>query len=163
MKKVIFGCCAIVALAAFTLAPQAKPEKNEIFKLQVKGADLFAVLSGANEVDRLGNPGVGDPDGSGTAEIYINQGQGTLTYVITVNGIATATAAHIHEAPANMNGPIVVGIMERIEPPSSGVSSGVVIISKELAKEIRKNPQDYYVNIHNAEFKAGAIRGQLSN
>ena len=155
MKKVIFGCCAIVALAAFTLAPQAKTEKNEIFKLTIKGADLSAVLKGANEV-----PGPGDALGTGTAEIYINQGQGTLTYVINVEGIAPATAAHIHEGVAGVAGPVVV---RGIIPPTGGSSSGVVTITKELAKEIRKNPGEYYVNIHNVAFPGGALRGQLSN
>lgn len=154
MKKVIFGCCAVVALAAFTLAPQAKPEKNEVTKIIFKEASLSATLTGAAEV-----PGPGDADGSGTAEIYINQGQGTLTYVINVENIGTATGAHIHEAPAGAAGDIVV----RLAPPANGGSAGVVPITKELAKEIRKNPEMYYVNIHNAEFPRGALRGQLSN
>ena len=154
MKKVIFGCCAIVALAAFTLAPQAKPEKNEVTKIIFKEAGLSATLTGAAEV-----PGPGDLNGSGTAEIYINQGQGTLTYVINVGNIDPATAAHIHEAPAGKSGGVVVGLT----PPINGVSSGVVSISKELAKEIRKNPAMYYVNVHNAAFPNGAVRGQLSN
>ena len=154
MKKVIFGCCAIVALAAFTLAPQAKPEKNEVTKIIFREASLSATLTGAAEV-----PGPGDLDGRGTAEIYINQGQGTLTYVINVENISPATGAHLHEAPAGSSGPIIVPLMA----PSGGSSSGVVSISKELAKEIRKNPAMYYVNVHNAAFPSGAVRGQLSN
>jgi hypothetical protein len=31
-----------------------------------------------------------------------------------------------------------------------------------LAKDILKNPADYYVNVHNEEYEAGALRGQLS-
>ena len=154
MKKVIFGCCAIVALAAFTLAPQAKPEKNEVTKIIFNEAGLSATLTGAAEV-----PGPGDADGRGTAEIYINQGQGTLTYVINVENISPATAAHIHEAPAGTSGPVVITLI----PPTGGTSSGVINIGKEMAKDIRKNPQMYYVNVHNAAFPNGAVRGQLSN
>jgi hypothetical protein len=31
-----------------------------------------------------------------------------------------------------------------------------------LAKNILKNPSFHYVNVHNAEFPNGALRGQLS-
>ena len=154
MKKVIFGCCAIVALAAFTLAPQAKPEKNEVTKIIFREASLSATLTGAAEV-----PGPGDPHGSGPAEIYINQGQGTFTYVISVENISPATGAHLHEAPAGSFGPIVYTLV----PPTGGLSSGVINIGKEMAKEIRKNPEMYYLNVHNPAFPAGAVRGQLSN
>ena len=48
------------------------------------------------------------------------------------------------------------------EAPSDGFSSGCVDVGRALAKEILKNPADYYVNVHNAEFPGGALRGQLS-
>jgi hypothetical protein len=37
-----------------------------------------------------------------------------------------------------------------------------VEVDRELALAILKHPADYYVNVHNAEFPAGAARGQLS-
>jgi hypothetical protein len=37
-----------------------------------------------------------------------------------------------------------------------------VEVDRAEAKEILKNPADYYVNVHNAEFPLGALRGQLS-
>ncbi len=30
------------------------------------------------------------------------------------------------------------------------------------AADIATHPEDYYVNVHNAEFPGGAVRGQLS-
>lgn len=116
------------------------------------GKLLTTALTGAAEV-----PGPGDPDGSGTARITLNQGQGEVCFELIVEGIAPAGAAHIHEAPAGSAGPVVVGLAA----PADGSSSGCAAVSKELVKEIRKNPADYYVNVHNADFPAGALRGQL--
>ncbi len=47
-------------------------------------------------------------------------------------------------------------------PDESGFSSGCAEVSREVALDILKNPEDYYVNVHNAEYPAGARRGQLS-
>jgi hypothetical protein len=119
-----------------------------------KGRPLSTTMSGAEEA-----PGPGDPDGAGSATIRLNSGQGEVCFDLTASNIAPATAAHIHEAPAGVPGPIVVPL----SPPTSGSSSGCVSADRELIKDIRQNPSEYYVNVHNAEFPAGAIRGQLGD
>jgi hypothetical protein len=35
-------------------------------------------------------------------------------------------------------------------------------VERALAKKILKNPELCYVNVHNAEFPSGVLRGQLS-
>jgi hypothetical protein len=52
---------------------------------------------------------------------------------------------------------VVVGL----EPPTDGSSSGCVDVGRTLAKEILQDPSEYYVSVHNAEYEAGALRGQL--
>lgn len=117
----------------------------------VGGRPLSTSLTGAAEV-----PGPGDPDGSGSASLTVNPGRGEICYSITVEDIEPATGAHIHEAGAGEAGPVVKGL----EAPSDGSSSGCVI-DRELARELVRNPSDYYVNVHNHELPAGAVRGQL--
>ena len=117
------------------------------------GRNFTVTLEGENEV-----PVLGDLDGTGTATLRINPGKGQLCYSIRVSGIAPATAAHVHEAPAGSAGPVVQGL----QAPTGGSSNGCIAIGKELALEIIREPSDYYVNVHNAEFPGGALRGQLS-
>lgn len=120
---------------------------------QTGGRKLQTSLSGAAEV-----PGPGDPDGTGTATITVNPGKMQICYKIVVSKIAPATAAHIHEAPPTAAGPVVV----TLGAPTSGTRSGCVTATRALVLEILKRPADYYVNVHNAEYPAGAVRGQLA-
>lgn len=118
-----------------------------------RGRPVTATLTGA-----AGVPGPGDADGTGTAKITLNAGQGQVCYELTVSNIGAATAAHIHTGAATVAGPVLVGL----QAPGSGSSKGCVDLDKEKVKEIIQNPANYYVNLHNAEFPDGAVRGQLS-
>ena len=56
-------------------------------------------------------------------------------------------AAHIHEAPPGEPGPIVVPLFEGTFAGTDEVSD-CVDVDKSLIKDIRKHPDDYYVNTH---------------
>jgi hypothetical protein len=118
------------------------------------GAPRVTTLSGAEEVPPA------DPDGTGFASITLNVGQSSVCWELSVSNIAPAFAAHIHAAPAGVNGPVVVPL----SPPTSGSSSGCAEnVDPALIQAIIDSPERYYVNVHNAEFPGGAVRGQLSN
>ena len=136
---------AVLAAAAFTLAG------CETVADAVKQG-MTASLTGAQEV-----PGPGDTDGSGTAEITIVDATDNICYDISVRNIQPATAAHIHRGLPGVAGPPVV----TLEAPSDGGSEGCISAPGALADEIEANPAAFYVNIHNAEFPNGAVRGQL--
>ena len=116
------------------------------------GAKFKTVLTGATEV-----PGPGDPDGRGEAEIIVNPGKAQICWVINVRDIEPATAAHIHIGLAGIAGDVVLGL----SAPTDGDSEGCETVSRALADAIRKSPASYYVNVHNAAYPAGAVRGKL--
>ena len=116
------------------------------------GRPLTTSLSGAAE------PGGGDADGAGMATVRINPGQGQLCFELSATNIDAATAAHVHVGAAGVNGAVVVPLTA----PTSGTSSGCVSIARDLATKIIRSPSNYYVNVHNAAYPNGAIRGQLS-
>jgi hypothetical protein len=152
-QRRLFAALMLAAILALAIAGPASAAR-------LGGADqggrlLTTTLTGAEEV-----PGPGDPDGTGFAAVTVNPGQGVLCYELSVSGIALddRTAAHIHEAPFGEAGEVVV----TLEAPTDGSSGGCVDVGRALAKDILKNPADYYVNVHNAEYPAGALRGQLS-
>ena len=123
------------------------------------GRALTATLTGEAEV------GPGDLDGSGSALVRLNSGQEQVCFDVDVEDIGAPTRIHIHEAPAGVNGPVVVTFFDLVVNPDAEVPAdlrGCVSADRDLVKEIRKTPSDYYVNVHTAEFPAGALRGQLS-
>ena len=107
----------------------------------------------------------GDPNGRGEAYVFGVDGDATtLCYVLTVDKIGTAVAAHIHEGAAGSNGPVVVNLAA----PADGNAAGCLtegemgkFVGDQTVAEILADPGDYYVNVHNAEYPGGAIRGQL--
>lgn len=149
---------AVVALAAlacgalvFSVAsPAQRGSSNQA---------LFAVMNGANERDQDGRRGAGDRNGRGAFSAIFDGRE--LCYGIQVKNIADPAAAHIHRGRPNQNGPVVV-TLEHPTEGDPGASSACTTLSSSLARSIRRNPSRYYVNVHNADFPGGAVRGQLS-
>lgn len=132
------------------------------------GRPLSAALSGAEEA-----PGPGDPDGSGAVTLELNQGQGTVCWEIALENVdPLPPGGHIHQAPAGEAGDIVLTLFGSpanagptttpAAPSAYPASACIENASAELIKAIRQDPHEYYVNLHNSEFPAGAVRGQLS-
>jgi len=128
----------------------------EIFRIGADEGDVeFSVgMSGAEEA-----PGPGDEDGTGMANITVNLFKRQVCFALMVSDIGPATAAHIHIAPPGEPGPVVVPLNP---PPTDGSSRGCANnVDAQLLKNIVRHPERYYVNVHNEEFPAGAVRGQL--
>jgi len=115
------------------------------------GKPLHATLLPQNQVPPTAS------NGSGTALVTLNQGQGEVCWDIAVSNLTSPVIlAHIHHGAAGTNGPVVVDFME----PVNGLN-GCVHADAALIKAIRQNPADYYVNVHTTMFPGGEVRGQL--
>jgi hypothetical protein len=160
MRKVVGAALLAGVIAAAAVVPALAHDDSHHPK-KVRFVTLEAELVGSNEV-----PGPGDPDGAGVATVEVAPRSRVLCFSIAVEGIALpATAAHVHVGEAGVAGDPVV----TLEPPvafgsgAAGTSAGCLTgLSKRLLKAIVADPAGYYVNVHNAEFPDGALRGQLS-
>jgi hypothetical protein len=152
---------ALVSGLALLAAPAAAASGSSKTSSKTSGkvTRLAATLSGANEV-----PGPGDPDGRGRA--FVRLSGTTACYVLQWSNIGAPTAAHIHQGGAGVAGPVVVlffqpGTNAASLPGTLSSVAGCVDVDRALAGRIAASPRDWYVNIHTADFPAGAIRGQL--
>lgn len=161
LKRRLRGSLARVTIVSFLVltmaATVAASESNR----------LRTDLRGSNEVPPA------DPDGRGKATVRIDVEDGTLCVRLTWNRVGTPNRAHIHKEVAGVNGPIVVGFFDlhlaehRADPLNDQLertnhfSECVEGVDPTLLADIKANPSDYYVNLHNARFPGGMVRGQL--
>ena len=157
-RRAVVLAVAVVSGLALLAAPAAAAGASTS-RTSGKVTRLAATLSGANEV-----PGPGDPDGRGKA--FVRLSGTTACYLLEWSGIGAPTAAHIHQGGAGVAGPVVVlffqpGTNAASLPGTLSSVAGCVDVDPALAGRIAASPRDWYVNIHTADFAAGAIRGQL--
>ncbi|MEO0539351.1 MAG: CHRD domain-containing protein [Cyanobacteria bacterium P01_A01_bin.105] len=135
---------------------------------------LSTHLDGSAEVSDDPNVVAGDVTGHGTAYVFgVDGDPTTLCYVMEVSGIqmvpvGDGMAAHIHEGAMDENGPVVAALAG----PEDG-NAGDCLTEGEpnkfpteeagIVQRILNNPADFYINVHNPQYPAGAIRGQLSS
>lgn len=130
----------IAALAATALSAPAF----------AKPVTLTATLTGAAET------GGGDADGAGGFKAEADDDTGDFCFTLWAEKIAPATMAHVHEGAAGADGK-PVGTIE----VTGKDSDACIALEPALIKKILAAPGDYYVNVHNADFPKGALRGQL--
>src|SRR5215475_7865335 len=118
-------------------------------------ATFHALLSGAHEVPTNG------ATATGFGTVVLSADQSMITVDMSFSGLsAPATAAHIH-------GPAGVGTNASVLFPFSGVPSATSGSIPEQQFSITPTQVSYlfsgflYMNVHDANFQGGEIRGQL--
>jgi hypothetical protein len=123
--------------------------------VQAAPTTLTATLAGVTEGE---NPG--DPDGSGTASVTLDPETGEACWNLTAEGIGQVAQSHIHVGAEGVSGDVVVPLdVDGFDGTSEGCTPDQ---DAAMLQAIIDDPAGYYVNLHTAEFQAGAIRGQLA-
>jgi hypothetical protein len=136
---------------------------------------LTAQLSPANEVPPVGNA---ENTGSGAVQITLHPTYdaagavtgGTFDFHFQLSGFPASMSiilAHIHSAPAGVNGGIVVNTGLTAGTPVAG-SDGLwqftvtgITSTAATVQNILANPAAFYFNAHSAVNPGGVVRGQL--
>jgi len=179
MKRLVALLTAVVAVAltsvavagAHTNKPDA-PAKPKPAVFHVAKTGKTAWLLGSAEVGKDGKLGAGDPDAVGSADFHI-VGNNTICYGFTLTGADTPTDVHIHRGKAGVNGPVVIefgnvpkgadGDPDGNPGASAGCKTLTTPTELNALAGIKKNPRNWYANIHTTAFPNGAVRGQLSD
>ncbi len=148
-KKAFPAIAAATLTAALALTGCATLEEAAA---EAVNTTYRANLTGAQVV------GGGDPDGSAKAQITIEDNFDQVCWSVSdVRNVAPVTAAHIHIGASGVDGPPVFPLTKSNEGTWKGCSGG----AEWTQDRIDGNPERFYVQLHNADYPNGAIRGQL--
>ena len=115
-------------------------------------------------------PGPGDPDsGRGFVDFLLpTTDNGEWCYSSVAFRVGEITSGHIHTGAAGESGGVLVDLemgsrwlVVAHESGQGWVTNGCVPVPADVQSQIAANPDGFYVNLHNDEFPAGAVRAQL--
>ena len=121
--------------------------------VNVRNVVQFAVAaSGEEEVPPV------ESAGTAQADLMINLASGEVSGELRVSGLP-ATAAHIHDAFAGTNGPVIIGLdQDNGDPSQFTVPTGATLDAEGVDRLLRGA---LYVNVHTAAAPGGEVRGQI--
>ena len=135
----------IAPIAALTLAAALLPAPA-----LAAPSVLVATLAGAGETKG------GDPDGAAHFTVELDPATNDFCYALWTEKVGKPTMAHLHEGVAGADGPVLFAI-----EVTGKANDMCIAIDQAKLEPIVAKPETYYVNVHTADFPAGAVRGQL--
>jgi hypothetical protein len=156
-KHLLIPLAATIGIGAGVITNVAADSGARTSPSGAPSVPLVAHLKGGTEEV----PAPGDPDGFGFAIVNASPARGEVCIQLTTTNVGPWTLAHIHRAGVGSAGPVVVDFAV------SGTETGpeltkCVTANATLINEIIADPAGYYVNVHTAQFPAGAVRGQVA-
>jgi hypothetical protein len=178
----VFPMFAVVVLALFAAScadgepPTALSPDAAVASMHGGGPgavshQFIAPMSGAQEVPAA------DTRARGQTTFRLSADGLELSYRLVVANLHDVTMAHIHRAPAGVNGPVVVWLYpsepheQLIEGRSSGVLATGTITADDLVGQLAggtvedlvalMRAGETYVNVHTSAYPGGEIRGQI--
>ena len=119
------------------------------YSASVLGDEIKVTLSGDQEIP----PVTTSASGSGTITVGEDK---LVSGKVTISGL-TPLVAHIHEAPAGNNGPIVIPLTKTSDTVWV-VPAGAKLTDVQYASYKAGN---LYYNVHTEAHRSGEIRGQI--
>jgi hypothetical protein len=138
MKRLtlVLVVAAVIAPAALALPRAMHPE-------------LGAKLLGRNEVPK------GSPTAHGIVNLTLTAASGKVCWTFELAGVANPAQAHIHKGRSGTSGPVFIALGKTYK------AKGCATAPKKSIEAVESNPNAYYVNVHNAKYPNGVVRGQL--
>jgi hypothetical protein len=115
----------------------------------VLGDEVKVTLSGDQEIPPV------TTSGAGTGTFHVGEDK-SVSGKVTISGL-TALVAHIHEAPAGSNGPIIIPLTKTSDTVWV-VPAGARLTDAQYASYKAGN---LYYNFHSEAHRSGEIRGQI--
>jgi hypothetical protein len=119
---------------------------------------LEADLNGRNE-KTTARSAMGDPRGSAVELLRIKGNQ--VSFEITWHNLAPPTTARMHTGASGSTGGAVMSMVTTPMSSTLTAVAGSVTGNPALLARLVNNPNQFYVNLGNAHYPNGAVRGQF--
>ena len=141
VRLLVAAALVVAALPTLAFAGGAKLSPN-----------VSARLTGSAETPKKGEEGA-----SARVVIKLDAAKGRACWQFSaLKKVESPTASHIHKGKKGKAGPVAVPLGGKFK------AKGCISASKGTIRSIEANPSAFYVNIHNAEYPDGVVRGQLA-
>jgi len=164
---------ALLAIAACVFLPAC--DDNDTAPSAAAPVVFSAQLSPSNEVPAITGT---ESTGHGAVQVQFDVtrdasgaiSSATATFYFQLTGYPAGTmiqGAHIHPAPAGVNGPVIISTgltatsTVTLTSGTGDFTFSNIPVDPALAQQILNNPAAYYFNVHSPANPGGFSRGQL--